>query len=92
LRIVEEMTQSAGKSTPEIGEKIRHIVKQFASEERDPAATESLFDSGLLDSFVLPQMVSAIEETFGIRIPDSDLNPRQFETLARIEEYVSSKL
>ena len=86
------MTQAAGKNAPEIREKIRQIVKQFASEEREPAATESLFDSGLLDSFVLPQMVSALEETFGIRIPDSELNPRQFETLARIEEYISSKL
>ena len=86
------MTQPAGKNANEIGEKVRQIVRQFASEDREPAAAESLFDSGLLDSFVLPQMVSALEETFGIHIPDSDLNPRQFETLARIEEYVGSKL
>lgn len=72
--------------------KIRAIVKKFASEDREPAETESLFDSGLLDSFVLPQVVSEIEETFHIRIPDSDLNPRQFESLARIEQYVKSRV
>ena len=76
----------------EMRDKIRQIVKQFASEDREPSATESLFDSGLLDSFVLPQMVSELEETFKIRIPDSDLNPRQFETLARIEQYVNSRI
>jgi acyl carrier protein len=71
--------------------KIREIVKQFASENREPDADESLFDSGLLDSFVLPQVVSALEEAFHIRIPDADLNPRHFESLARIEAYVTSR-
>jgi len=72
--------------------KIREIVRQFASEDREPAASESLFDSGLLDSFVLPQVVNALEEAFQIRIPDSDLNPRQFESLARIEAYLSGRM
>ena len=71
--------------------KIREIVKQFASENREPDADESLFDSGLLDSFVLPQVASALEEAFHIRIPDADLNPRHFESLARIEAYVTSR-
>ena len=72
--------------------KIREIVKQFAKEDRDLSDDESLFDSGLLDSFSLPDMVSALEEAFHIRIPDSDLNPRQFETLARIEAYLSARI
>jgi acyl carrier protein len=76
----------------ELREKVRQIVKQFAKEDREPAADESLFNSGLLDSFSLPDMVSALEEAFGIRIPDSDLNPRQFETLARIEAYIGSRI
>jgi len=75
----------------EMRKKVREIVRQFASENREPDATESLFESGLLDSFVLPQMVSALEEAFHIRIPDADLNPRHFESLARIEAYVSSR-
>lgn len=75
----------------EAGQKIREIVKRFASQNREPDASESLFDSGLLDSFVLPEMVSALEEAFHIRIPDADLNPRHFESLARIEAYVGSR-
>ena len=76
----------------ELREKVRQIVKQFAKEDREPAADESLFNSGLLDSFSLPDMVSALEEALAIRIPDSDLNPRQFETLTRIEAYLKSRI
>ena len=76
----------------EMRAKVREIVKQFAAEMREPDQTESLFDSGLLDSFVLPQVVTALEEAFHIRVPDADLNPRHFESLARIEAYVSSRI
>jgi acyl carrier protein len=62
--------------------------KKIAAVEED----ESLFDSGLLDSFALPELVSGLEKEFGIKIPDSDLNPRKFETLARITEYVESRM
>jgi acyl carrier protein len=53
---------------------------------------QSLFESGLLDSFALPDVVSGLEKEFGIEIPDSDLNPRKFESVARITEYVESRM
>ena len=53
-----------------------------------PAPDESLFDSGLLDSFALPDMVAELEKAFFIEVPDSDLNPRKFDTIERIEEYL----
>ena len=53
---------------------------------------ESLFESGLLDSFALPDLVSGLEKEFGIQIPDSDLNPRKFESVARITDYVESRM
>ncbi len=55
------------------------------------APDESLFDSGLLDSFALPDLVGALEDEFGISIPDSDLNPRKFASIERIEEYLDSR-
>jgi len=71
--------------------KIIEIVKRFAKRDAAPAPEESLFDSGLLDSFALPDMVSALEEEFAIRIPDADLNPRKFDSIARIDAYVASR-
>jgi acyl carrier protein len=57
-----------------------------------PDPEESLFDSGFLDSFALPDLVSDLEREFGIKIPDSDLNPRKFESIARIQSYIESRM
>ena len=67
---------------------IRTISKKNVTPERD----ESLFDSGLLDSFALPDVLSALEKAFSIKIPDSDLNPRKFDSISRIESYIESRL
>jgi acyl carrier protein len=68
-------------------------VIQTVTEKKVPADTEeSLFESGLLDSFALPDLVSALEKEFGIQIPDSDLNPRKFESVARISEYIENRI
>jgi acyl carrier protein len=73
-------------------EKIIIILKNVSKKNSVPAADESLFDSGFLDSFALPDMVSELEREFQIKIPDSDLNPRKFETIARIETYIESSI
>ena len=72
-------------------ERIIAIVKNVSKKSSVPDVEESLFDSGFLDSFALPDMVSELEREFQIKIPDSDLNPRKFESIARIESYVESR-
>ena len=72
-------------------ERVTRVVKSVSKKPALPDANESLFDSGFLDSFDLPDMVSALEQEFQIKIPDSDLNPRKFESIARIESYVESR-
>jgi acyl carrier protein len=69
--------------------KITEII-ETVSKKKAPGPDESLFDSGLLDSFALPDMVSALEAAFGVKVPDSDLNPRKFDTIERIETYLES--
>jgi acyl carrier protein len=73
-------------------ERIVGIVRKVSAKTALPAADESLFDSGFLDSFALPDMVGELEREFGIKIPDSDLNPRKFESLARIQSYIESRM
>ena len=72
-------------------ERVMKVVKKVSKKPVLPDAEESLFDSGFLDSFDLPDMVTALEEEFQIKIPDSDLNPRKFESVARIESYLESR-
>jgi len=70
-------------------EKIIEIVKKVSKSDVAPDPEESLFDSGYLDSFALTDMVGELEREFDIAIPDSDLTPRKFDSLERIESYVA---
>ena len=71
--------------------RIEELIRQVAKKELDVAADESLFESGVLDSFGLPDLVSALEKEFEISIPDADLNPRKFDSVERIEAYLDSR-
>lgn len=73
-------------------DKIAGIVKQVSGKAALPAYDESLFDSGFLDSFALTDMVGELEKAFAIKIPDSDLNPRRFDSIERIESYIETRL
>ena len=67
------------------------LIRTASNKDVTPELEESLFESGLLDSFALPDLVSAIEREFHIAIPDSDLSPRKFESIARMERYLDSR-
>lgn len=70
--------------------RIVDIVRRVAGKPVQFAPDESLFESGLLDSFTLPDLVTALESEFSVRIPDSDLNPRKFDSVERIQAYLAS--
>jgi acyl carrier protein len=69
-------------------ERILNVVRTVAQKPVPDDPEESLFESGVLDSFALPDMVTALEKEFGIKVPDSDLNPRKFDSVARIQSYI----
>jgi acyl carrier protein len=71
--------------------KIIEIVKQVAGKPLEVSPDESLFESGILDSFTLADLVTALEKEFSLKIPDSDLSPRKFDSVARIEAYLKSR-
>jgi acyl carrier protein len=71
-------------------QRLRTLVQKVAQKPAPADPDESLFESGLLDSFALPDLVGAIEEEFAIKVPDADLTPRKFDSLARIEAYLAS--
>ncbi|HKE28859.1 MAG TPA: acyl carrier protein [Bryobacteraceae bacterium] len=73
--------------------KILEIVRQLSQNpEVNVTIEQSLFESGVLDSFGLPDLVSELERAFGVAIPDSDLMPRNFASIRGIDQYVSAKL
>ena len=69
---------------------ILKVIRAVADIDTDPAPDESLFDSGTLDSFTLPDLVTGLEEEFGVTIPDADLVPERFDTVNKIEAYLDT--
>lgn len=49
---------------------------------------DSLLDSGLLDSVGIFELVTFLEETFGIKIEDEAIIPEHFETVALVASFV----
>ena len=59
---------------------------------RDPnialGPEDSLIDAGLLDSVGLTSLISFLESTTGVRIPDDAVIPENFERASSIEALV----
>jgi acyl carrier protein len=72
--------------------KIIEIVKQVSGKPINPSPEESLFESGVLDSFTLADVVAELEKEFSLKIPDADLSPRKFDSVARIQAYLQSRI
>lgn len=54
-----------------------------------PSADESLFRTGVLDSFSLVEFVAVVEQECGITVPDADLRVENFDTIAKVEAFVA---
>lgn len=53
--------------------------------------TDNLFDHGILDSAGLISFIVYLEKEFGLRIPDEELLPDNFSSLAAIAGYIARK-
>jgi acyl carrier protein len=54
-------------------------------------AAASLITSGLIDSFSLVDLALHIEETYSVRIEDTELNASTFDTLDQLATLVESR-
>ena len=72
--------------------RIRKILAENTKGPVSISNEESLFKSGLLDSFALADLVGGLEEEFAITVPDLDLIPQRFDSIAKIEQYIASRL
>lgn len=64
------------------------ILKQ---PKRVIAADESLISSGLIDSFSLMDLALYVEDTFGVRIEDTELNADTFDNLTQLSTLIESR-
>ena len=54
-------------------------------------ANEPLISSGLIDSFSLMDLALFVEDSFGVRIEDTELNADTFDNLTQLVSLVESR-
>lgn len=69
-----------------------YITKDILKQpNRTLTPTDALISSGLVDSFHLVDLALFIEDTFGVRIDDTELTVETFDTLGQLAEVVRSR-
>jgi len=75
-----------------ISEIQKYIATQILKRpNRKIAADESLISSGLIDSFSLMDLALFVEDTFGVRIEDTELNANTFDNLTQLTSLIESR-
>jgi len=52
---------------------------------------DALISSGLIDSFHLVDLALFVEDTFGVRLDDTELNAGTFDTLSQLAELIHQR-
>jgi acyl carrier protein len=63
----------------------------FARKRRSIGPDEDLLGGGIIDSVGLMEVVSFVEQEYGIEVADDDVVPDNFRSLQRIAEFVERK-
>ena len=70
----------------------KHIAAEFLRQpDRVIDPNEALLSTGLIDSFHLVDLGLFVEDTFGVRIDDSELNASTFDTLIQLVALIESR-
>jgi acyl carrier protein len=70
----------------------KYIAAQILKQpSRKIAVDEPLISSGLIDSFSLMDLALFVEDTFGVRIEDTELNANTFDNLAQLAALIESR-
>ena len=71
----------------------RHIVDNFvySGDVQALSFEQSLLETGIVDSTGVLELVFFVEESFGIKVRDEELVPRNFDSIAKLAAYVRQK-
>ena len=75
-----------------ISEIEKYIAAQILKQPgRKLEVDEPLISSGLIDSFSLMDLALFVEDTFGVRIDDTELNANTFDNLTQLASLIESR-
>lgn len=88
------MTIARETTQPAIKDQIREFIQENLASVKGISSfrdDESLMDSGVIDSLGIFRLVTFLEESFGVRIGDEEINPENLKTVDTIEQLVIAK-
>jgi len=71
-------------------DRIIHLLSERVHVEA-PSADTDLMESGLLDSLTLVELMSSLEELFGVHISFDEIEIDNFRSARRIAEFVNQR-
>jgi acyl carrier protein len=69
-----------------------YVVDSFLLDEGELDLDTSLIESGVIDSTGIMEIVSFVEETYGIEVDEHDLVPENFDSVSRLACYVVANM
>jgi len=68
----------------------QYIAENILFEETYPHPDQASFlEEGIVDSMNVLELVSFVEDHFGISVPDEDIIPENFDSVANMAQYVA---
>ena len=78
----------------EIATNIRTYIAQnilFSGDDYPYPDEASFLDEGIVDSMNVLELVSFVEDQYGIKVADSDIVPDNFDSVSKLTEFVQVK-
>ena len=69
-----------------------YIIEASLSDANKIKDDTMIFDSGLLDSMGLLFLIEFLNENYQVEVDDDELNPKNFESVNSIVDFVGGKL
>jgi len=71
----------------------KYIIENFLYGQDDNTLGNdvSFLENGIIDSTGVLELVSFVQETFGIKVKDDELIPNNFDSLSKLEAFIVSK-
>ncbi len=71
----------------------KFLTDQFLFGESRPLERDvSLFNQGIIDSTGVLELITFVEDRFGIRVQDQDLVPENLDSINRVVRYIEAEL
>jgi acyl carrier protein len=87
--------QAGGQQSTTVRDQIREFIQENLASTRGVTSftdTESLTESGIVDSLGIFRLVAFLEDDLGVRVGDEEITADNLSSVERIEQLVMAKI